>query len=59
MNIKQSKDYFNTSPVEYTLRTPSTNDLKEDREYMPKFSFKSKKTFKMCLLMSLLNQQKN
>lgn len=45
MNIKQSKDYFNTSPVEYTLRTPSTNDLKEDREYMPKFSFKSIKDF--------------
>jgi hypothetical protein len=44
MNFTQSKNYFNTKPVEYVVRE-SYNDLKEDREFVPRFSLKSFKDF--------------
>jgi hypothetical protein len=44
MNFTQSKTYFNNKPVEYVVRE-SYNDLKEDREFVPRFSLKSFKDF--------------
>jgi len=44
MNFTQSKNYYNTKTVEYVVRE-SYNDLKEDREFLPKFSLKSFKDF--------------
>lgn len=44
MNFNQSKNYFNTKPVEYVVRE-SYNDLKEDREFLPKFSLRGIKDF--------------
>jgi hypothetical protein len=44
MNFTQSKNYYNTKPVEYVVRE-SYNDLKEDREFVPRFSLKSFKDF--------------
>lgn len=44
MNFTQAKTYYNTKPVEYVVRE-SYNDLKEDREFVPRFSLKSFKDF--------------
>jgi hypothetical protein len=44
MNISQSKSYFNTKNVEYVIKE-SYNDLKEDREFIPRFSLKNIKDF--------------
>jgi hypothetical protein len=44
MNFTQAKNYYNTKPVEYVVRE-SYNDLKEDREFLPKFSLKGIKDF--------------
>ena len=44
MNKYQIKSYFNTKPVEFVIRE-SYNDLKEDREYIPRSSLKNIKDF--------------
>jgi hypothetical protein len=44
MNFTQAKTYYNTKPVEYVLHE-SYNDLKEDREFIPRFSLKSFRDF--------------
>ena len=44
MNILQTKTFFNRKPVEYVVRE-SYNDLKEDREFIPRFSLKGIKDF--------------
>lgn len=44
MNLSQSRNYFNKKPVEYIVRE-SYNDLKEDREFIPRFSLKNIKDF--------------
>lgn len=44
MNISQSKSYFNTKTIEYVIKE-SYNDLKEDREFIPRFSLKNIKDF--------------
>jgi len=44
MNISQSKSYFNTKNVEFIVKE-SYNDLKEDREFIPRFSLKNIKDF--------------
>lgn len=44
MNLSQSRNYFNKKPLEYIVRE-SYNDLKEDREFIPRFSLKNIKDF--------------
>lgn len=44
MNFTQAKNYYNTKPVEYVVRE-AYNDLREDREFIPRFSLKSFKDF--------------
>jgi len=44
MNLTQAKSYYNTKPVEFVVKE-SYNDLKEDREFIPRFSLKSFKDF--------------
>jgi hypothetical protein len=44
MNFTQAKNYYNKKPVEYIVRE-SYNDLKEDREFVPRFSLKNIKDF--------------
>ena len=44
MNFTQAKSYYNKKPVEYVIRE-SYNDLKEDQEYVPRFSLKNFKGF--------------
>ena len=44
MNISQSKSFFNRKPVEFILKE-AYNDLKEDREFIPRFSLKNIKDF--------------
>lgn len=44
MNLSQSKSYYNSKPVEYVIKE-SYNDLKEDREFVPRFSLKNIKDF--------------
>jgi hypothetical protein len=44
MNFTESKNYFNKKPVEYVI-SERFNDLKEDREYIPRFSLKGIKDF--------------
>jgi len=44
MNYTQSKAYFNKKPVTYVLKE-SYNDLKEDREFVPRFSLKNFRGF--------------
>jgi hypothetical protein len=44
VNILQTKTFFNRKPVEYVVRE-SYNDLKEDREFIPRFSLKGIKDF--------------
>jgi len=44
MNLSQSKAFFNRKPVEFILKE-AFNDLKEDREFIPRFSLKNIKDF--------------
>lgn len=44
MNYTQSKNFYNRKPVEYVLKE-AYNDLKEDREFIPRFSLKNIKDF--------------
>lgn len=44
MNISQAKSFFNRKPVEFIIRE-SYNNLKEDREFIPRFSLKNIKDF--------------
>lgn len=44
MNISQAKTYFNTKPVEFVIKE-SNNNLKEDFEYIPRFSLKNIQEF--------------
>lgn len=44
MNLTQAKSFFNTKPIEYVVKE-SYNDLKEDREFVPKFSLKGIRDF--------------
>ncbi len=44
MNLSQAQTYYNNKPVEYILRE-AYNDLKEDREFVPRFSLKNIKDF--------------
>ena len=44
MNISQAKSFFNRKPVEFVVRE-SYNDLKEDSEFIPRFSLKNIKDF--------------
>jgi hypothetical protein len=44
MNLSQAKAYFNKKPVEYVLKE-AYNDLREDREFIPRFSLKNIKDF--------------
>ena len=44
MNFTQAKSYYNNKPVEYVIRE-SYNDLKEDKEFIPRFSLKNFKGF--------------
>ena len=41
MNLKQTRDYFNTKPVEYVVR--EHYELIEDNEFIPRFSLKNVK----------------
>ena len=44
MNISQAKSFFNRKPVEFVLKE-SYNDLREDNEFIPRFSLKNIKDF--------------
>jgi hypothetical protein len=44
MNLSQAKTFFNKKPVEFILKE-AFNDLKEDREFIPRFSLKNIKDF--------------
>jgi hypothetical protein len=44
MNLTQAKNYFNKKPVEYIVRE-SYDNLKEDQEFVPRFSLKNIKDF--------------
>jgi hypothetical protein len=44
MNLSQAKTYYNNKPIELVLKE-SYNDLKEDREFIPRFSLKNIKDF--------------
>jgi hypothetical protein len=44
MNLTQAKTYYNTKPIEFVIKE-SYNDLKEDREFVPRFSLKNIKDF--------------
>lgn len=44
MDLKTSKTYFNTKPVEFVVKE-AYNDLKEDREFVPRFSLKNIRDF--------------
>jgi len=44
MNISQAKSFFNRKPVEFVIKE-AYNDLKEDREFIPRFSLKNIKDF--------------
>jgi hypothetical protein len=44
MNLSQAKTYYNNKPIEYIIKE-SYNDLKEDREFVPRFSLKNIKDF--------------
>jgi len=44
MNLSESKAYFNKKPVEYILRE-SYDELREDREFIPRFSLKNVRDF--------------
>jgi len=44
MNISQSKSFYNKKPITFVVKE-SFNDLKEDREFIPRFSLKGIKDF--------------
>ena len=44
MNFTQTKTFYNNKPVEYIIKE-TYNDLKEDREFIPRFSLKKFKGF--------------
>lgn len=44
MNLSELKSYYNKKSIEYVLRE-SYNDLKEDREFVPRFSLKNFRGF--------------
>lgn len=44
MNFTELKSFYNKKPVEYVVRE-SYNDLKEDKEFIPRFSLKNFKGF--------------
>ena len=44
MNLSESRAYFNKKPVEFVVKE-SYNDLKEDREFVPRFSLKNIRDF--------------
>jgi hypothetical protein len=44
MNLSQAKSFYNKKPVEFVLKE-AYNDLKEDREFIPRFSLKKIKDF--------------
>ena len=44
MDLNQSRSYFNNKPVEFIV-SESYNDLKEDREFIPRFSLKNIRDF--------------
>jgi len=44
MNLSQAKSFYNRKPVEFVLKE-AYNDLKEDREFIPRFSLKNIKDF--------------
>ncbi len=44
MNLNQAKNFFNKKPVEFIV-SESYNDLKEDREFIPRFSLKNIRDF--------------
>ncbi len=44
MDINQAKSYFNTKPIEYVIRE-GIMDLREDREFIPRFSLKNIRDF--------------
>jgi len=44
MNFTEAKNYYNTKTVEYVVKE-SFNDLKEDREFIPRFSLKNIRDF--------------
>jgi hypothetical protein len=44
MNLSQAKAYYNSKPVEFVVKE-AYNDLREDREFIPRFSLKNIKDF--------------
>lgn len=44
MDINQAKSYFNRKPIEYVIRE-GLNDLREDREFIPRFTLKNIRDF--------------
>lgn len=44
MNLRESRTFFNKKPVEYVVKE-SYNDLKEDKEFIPRFSIKGIRDF--------------
>jgi len=44
MNLSQAKSFYNRKPVEFVIKE-AYNDLKEDREFIPRFSLKNIKDF--------------
>lgn len=44
MNIKDYKRFYNNNPITYVIKE-GFNDLREDREYVPRFSLKNIKDF--------------
>ncbi len=44
MDLNTSKSYFNNKPIEFVVKE-SYNDLKEDREFIPRFTLKNIRDF--------------
>lgn len=44
MNLSQAKSYYNRKPIEFVVKE-AYNDLREDREFIPRFSLKNIKDF--------------
>ncbi len=44
MNFTEAKNFYNTKTIEYVVKE-SFNDLKEDREFIPRFSLKNIRDF--------------
>ena len=52
MNLKQTRDYWNTKPIEYVIK--ERYDLIEDNEYIPRFSLKNVKDIVAVFLLTFL-----